>query len=388
MNTNSATDHHQNELEILNAIAQALNRSVDLDQAMASTLDHVAELFDLETGWIWLINEDTDEFYLAAARKLPPALTRNPARMEGTCYCIDSYLDGALEDAENVDIITCTRLQNLTAGTDGLLYHATVPLYAHGKPLGMLNVADTDWRELSEADLRLLFTVGDLLSIAIERARLYAQSVDIGAVNERNRLAREIHDTLAQSLSAILLQLETADALLETQQDRDRAQERVRSAIDLARNSLDEARRSVVDLRAAPLEGRTLAAALQDFVAAAAERTGIPIAMQSVGAARPLSPALEAGLYRVAQEALNNVQRHADAGHARLLLATTPAEVTLLIEDDGRGFDPAQTPANRFGLTGMNERVKLLGGTLRIESCPGKGTLVMVCAPFEPSEKE
>lgn len=129
-------------------------------------------------------------------------------------------------------------------GTDGLRYHASFPLYAHGKELGVLNVASPDWRELSPEDLRLLYSVGDLLSIAVERARLFACSAHLGAVEERNRLAREIQDTLAQGLSAIALNLETADALLEGEADPERVGRAVRQALALTRASLDEARRS------------------------------------------------------------------------------------------------------------------------------------------------
>src|SRR5439155_15072077 len=134
-----------------------------------------------------------------------------PRRMTGSCYCLDTYRKGDLQGAANVNVVACSRLEALVDGTNGLAYHASVPLYAHGKRVGVLNVASPDWRELSAEELRILYTVGDLLSIAVERARLFAKSTQLGAAEERNRLAREIHDTLAQGLSAISLQLETAD---------------------------------------------------------------------------------------------------------------------------------------------------------------------------------
>src|SRR5947209_4831811 len=192
------------ELSILNAIAEALNREVDLSQALQVALAQVARLLDLRTGWIWLLREDTGESYLAASLNLPPALANVPQRMEGHCHCLDTFRAGDLDGAANVNVVTCSRLQWLDAGagTGGLRYHASIPLYAHGKPLGVLNVASPDWRRLSAADLRLLYTVGDLVSIAVERARLFARQAQFGATAERNRLAREIHDTLAQGLAA------------------------------------------------------------------------------------------------------------------------------------------------------------------------------------------
>src|SRR5512146_1067572 len=237
------------ELSILNSIAQALNSSVDLQQALHAVLAQVAALFDLQTGWVWLLDEEAGTPYLAAAQNLPPGLIQNPHLMEGTCYCLDTYQAGDLNGAANVNVITCSRLKKLVGGTSGLRYHSSIPLYAHSKRLGVLNVASPDWRELSAEDLRILYTVGNLLGIAIERARLFSRSAEFGASEERNRLAREIHDTLAQGLTGITLQLETAEVLLDSSADPKRVRRTVHQALELARANLDDARRSVLDLR-------------------------------------------------------------------------------------------------------------------------------------------
>lgn len=373
------------ELSILNSIAQALNREVDLSQALHTTLAQVAELLDLQTGWIWLLREDTCEPYLVAAQNLPPALANSPERMNGSdyCYCLEAYQAGDLDTAANVSIITCTRLKGLVAGTDGLRYHATIPLYAHGKSLGVLNVASADWRRLSPDDLRLLYTVGDLLSIAIERARLFSRTAEFGAAEERNRLAREIHDTLAQGLAAITLQLETADALLEGGADAEHTRQPIQNALALARANLEEARRSVLDLRAAPLEGRTLPEALSALAEEYARKSKLELAFTTTGENRALPFRVEASLYRIAQEALNNVNRHASARRLTVSLGMQPDQVTLLVEDDGRGFDPSQTPEGRYGLIGLNERAKLLGGTFELCSTPGSGTRIKVTIPLK-----
>lgn len=366
------------ELSILNSIAQALNSSVDLVQALQGVLEQVASLLDLQTGWIWLLDEETGVSYLAAAQNLPPVLVEQPQRMAGDCYCLRTYREDDMEGAANINVVECSRLQKLLAGTDGLRYHASIPLDAHGKKLGVLNVASPDWRPLSAGDLRLLHTVGDMLGIAIERARLFAQSARLGAVEERNRLAREIHDTLAQGLTAVSLQLESADALLEANASLAQLQPFIRRALALTQENLEEVRRSVLDLRSAPLAGRTLVEALEML----AEGMETAVILRLTGANRPLSPRTEAGLYRLAQEALHNVDKHAAAAQAILDLVVTPTEVWLTVEDDGCGFDVEATPLGRFGLVGMNERVRLLGGTLRLESCPGEGTRVAVKLPL------
>lgn len=366
------------ELSILNTIAQALNRSVDLDQALHAALANVANLLDLQTGWIWLLDEKTGESYLAAAQNLPPALANNPRRMEGSCHCLDTYRAGDLDGAANVNVITCSRLWGLVDGTDGLRYHSSIPLYAHSKELGVLNVASTDWRELTKDDLRLLHTVGDLLSIAIERARLFARSSEFGALEERNRLAREIHDTLAQGLAGIALQLETADALLAADREPLAVRRALEQAIRLTRSNLEEARRSVMDLRAVPLEGSSLSQALQALAEEFQEKHALQVIFESSGGARPLPVRIEAGLYRIAQEALTNVTQHAHADHVYLKLLVFTDKVQLEVIDDGKGFEPQQIPSNRFGLVGLNERAKLMGGKLAIRSEPGTGTEVIV----------
>jgi two-component system NarL family sensor kinase len=375
------------ELSILNTIAEALNREVDLQQALYTALEQVTRLFELQTGWIWLIESEGSTPHLAIAQNLPPALANVPERMDGAlyCHCLDTYKRGDMAGAANVNIVTCTRLKGLLDGTDGLLYHASIPLYAHGKKLGVLNVASKEWTELSPDDLRLLYTVGDLLSMAIERARLFSQSIQFGAAEERNRIAREIHDTLAQGLTAIALQLEAADAMLEAEGGAG-ARQLIQRALSLTRGNLEEARRSVMDLRAMSLEGRDLAVALQalceDFVAM--YKLDLTFTVEGK---RPLPPRIEAGLYRIAQEALNNIARHAQAQQLILELVINDERVEMCIEDNGRGFDPAQVIEGRYGLIGLNERVKLLGGTLEISSMPGEGTELEVIVPLRKSHE-
>jgi two-component system NarL family sensor kinase len=426
------------ELEILNEIAGALNESVSLADSLGATLSRVAEFLNLQAGWVWLFNETTGQPYLAAAQNLPAALAEYPERMAGSCYCLGAFRRGALRNAANV--FACSRLEWLTEGTAGLRFHASVPLHARGKRLGVMNVASTEWRELSTCELRLLHTIGEMLGVAIERSRLFEQSARTGATEERNRLAREIHDTLAQGLAATALQLETVDALLEldpTRIDEDdlaRARAAVRRALQLTRQNLDDTRRSVLDLRPAPLEGRSLVDALRALCqeltqdqrrhdagtsangAVHSADTGHPtdtshpaavghssnpsprIDFQARGETRPIPARLEAGVYRIAREALANALRHAAATNIVVQLVITAERIQLIVEDDGRGFETdgysfdlcANAPqtddrAAHFGVAGMYERARLLDGELTLQSAPGEGTRVEAVIPLEPS---
>ncbi|MGH2506669.1 MAG: GAF domain-containing sensor histidine kinase [Ktedonobacteraceae bacterium] len=385
------------ELAVLYAIASQLNRKVEVREMLQEVLLQVTQLFGLQTGWVWLLDEEHRP-YVAAALALPPYLADHYERMAGSCLCLDTFLAGSLAGAANIDVFRCSRLKNAEREGDpsswGLRFHASVPIYAGETPLGVLNVASEDWRELAEDELQLLHIVSDQIGLAIQRARLAEEhmraATRLATIEERNRLAREFHDTLAQGLAAITLQLETADVL--TEQKSERAGEAIRRALSLARANLEEARRAVIDLRAAPLRNHTLSEALQEL-AQEMQHDNLAISYRSTPTEFPLlSPRLETSLYRLAQEALTNVKKHAQARHVQLSLTLEGHELYLYVDDDGCGFQveaamEAQShfggQTGHFGLTGVSERVKLLGGTLCIGSAPSTGTCFVVCVPLE-----
>jgi two-component system, NarL family, sensor kinase len=352
----------QRDLATLNTLAQALSHSIDLGQVLRTALDTVADLLALDTGWVWLLDETSGAARLAAARNLPPGLVARPELMEGPCHCLNTYRAGDLRGAANVNVVWCSRLDRLVEGTNGLQCHASIPLYVDDRKLGILNVASRDWRELSGEELDLLYTIGALVSLSVERTRL-------AAVEERNRIAREMHDTLAQSLAAIAMQLETADALTPDNPP-------VRRALALTRSTLADARRSVLDLRAAPLDGRDLGGALR----ALTEQLGLSLSIEDEGHALP--PAVELALYRIAREALTNVARHSGVTSATITIRRRDDCGQMVITDRGVGFDPATIAPGHFGLLGMTENARLAGGTLTIASAPGQGATITARIPL------
>jgi two-component system NarL family sensor kinase len=199
---------------------------------------------------------------------------------------------------------------------------------------------------------------------------------------ERNRLAREIHDTLAQGLTGIILQLEIADMadLPEA------ARAPVTKALEYARANLLEARRSVLDLRAEALEGRSLPQALDELTTAFGRETGIDAEFAGPPTIERYPARVESGLYRIAQEALTNVRKHAAASRVRVELRAHDDHLHLTVLDDGRGFKTGRsresTSTDGFGLQGMSERVALIGGTLSLRSKPGRGTRIAVQVPM------
>ena len=240
--------------------------------------------------------------------------------------------------------------------------------------------------ELAEANHRLEEMVAENTGL---QAQLLTQAREAGAGDERQRMAREIHDTIAQGLTGIVTQLEAAQ---QTTHDAER-ERRIDNAKRLARDSLAEARRSVQALRPQALENSRLPEALADEVARWSITSGVAGEVQTTGEARALHPEVEVTLLRVAQEALANVAKHASASRAGVTLSYMEDVVSLDVRDDGAGFAAAEcngrlngeTPAaGGFGLIAMRQRVSRLAGQLEIESEPGAGTAVSASLPAIP----
>jgi signal transduction histidine kinase len=212
-------------------------------------------------------------------------------------------------------------------------------------------------------------------------AQLLTQAREAGVLDERQRMAREIHDTIAQGLTGVITQLEAADHAKDRTVDRDR---HIENAKRLARESLAEARRSVEASMPAALESGTLPDALAVVARDWSELTGIPVDVKVTGEVTSLHPEIEVALLRIGQEALTNVAKHAGATRAGLTLSFMGDVVTLDVRDDGVGFIvPDRGPADgtSFGLTGMRQRVARVAGSLAIESEPGGGTAISARVP-------
>ncbi|MGP9536660.1 sensor histidine kinase [Brachybacterium sp. AOP43-C2-M15] len=214
------------------------------------------------------------------------------------------------------------------------------------------------------------------------QARLLAQAREAGTLAERQRVAREIHDTIAQGLAGILTQLQAAEPTLP---DTSPAHERLAVAERLARESLVEARRTVRALGPEQLERGTLPEALDEVVRDWSADRSLPAELSARGEPRPLPAPVEAALLRVAQEALTNVAKHARASHVELSLVYAPRRIVLEMRDDGIGFDPEAVQSPRadggYGLEGMRRRLEEFGGRLVVDASPGTGTALCATVP-------
>jgi len=374
------------ELVTMRTVAETLNRSLDTRGALSQALTQLVELMQLHSGWIFL--RDGGEYHVATSEHLPVELAADGmAAMQGDCRCLQMLRDGQL--AQAVNIVHCLRLERAGWAQPR---HATVPLRtAGGGPIGVMNLILPSRRALTPRELAMLSAIGDQIGLAAERARLYEELREKEAMrgklleklisaqeDERRRIARELHDEAGQALTALILNLEMAE------QAADRIDpQRLRRLRGIAEDTLAELRRLIYDLRPTILDDLGLAAAVRWYVKESVEPQGLQVSMSINGADDRLPHHVETAVFRIVQEALTNILKHAQARRAEVDLRMGPSEVRVRIADDGRGFDLSAVSTRRdggMGVMGMRERAELLGGRLEVTSGP-QGTRVEAVIP-------
>jgi len=224
------------------------------------------------------------------------------------------------------------------------------------------------------------------LAEANRKLAQYAATTEQLAISqERNRLARELHDTLAHSLSAVTVQLEAVQSLWDVKDME--ARRILDQALRATRSGLTEARRALQDLRATPLDDLGLALSVRHLARTTATRANLKLDLDVQNHLENLSPDVEQCIYRIAQEALTNVARHADAKTLQVSLRHDAGDLILIIADNGRGFDSASVEGSHHGLKGLHERAEIFGGRLEVESQPGNGTAVRLVLPILEVQK-
>jgi signal transduction histidine kinase len=254
-----------------------------------------------------------------------------------------------------------------------------VPIVAKGEVVGAFYLTDKKGGQralFTEADEQLIELLAAHAAVAIENARLYERSRELTIVEERNRLARELHDAVSQSLFSVSLTAEAAAQLVGS--DPERARDQLAIVRDLTRTAMDEMRSLIFELRPAELGEDGLASTLRKHVHVLRSVYGKEINLE-VDGQRPLRPEVEKEVFRIAQEALANALKHARPERVEVSLRLPDGRLRLAVVDDGAGFDPASPRAGkRLGLSSMRERAEALGGELVVTSQPGAGTTVML----------
>jgi signal transduction histidine kinase len=390
------------ELAATAAVASATaSGQLDLVGTLDRALKVVLEVTSLSAGWIQLLPKGGEEPVLANTA----GLDRDIAEKMGKSRLPECECGRAIESRQPLVVYplheTCPlRALKLGEGRPAAC-HTTVPLLAHTKVLGLLNLAGDDPGAFDEQELALLGTIGQQLGIAIENTYLWEElkQRDLLRVQlleqaiatqeeERRLIARELHDRTGQALTSLLVWLRALEAEAEGSGQVSITLARMDELKAIVADTLDGVRDLALELRPSVLDDLGLVPALQRFVRTYNERHQVGIDFQTVGLEGVrLRPAVETALYRIAQEALTNVVQHACASEVSLLLAARAGLAVLIVEDDGCGFEVDRLmhgPVDErwLGLSGMRERAELLGGSLTIESAPGAGTTVFVEVPL------
>ncbi|MBI3761538.1 MAG: GAF domain-containing protein, partial [Chloroflexi bacterium] len=388
------------ELGTLNETAAAISGGQGLTAILQGALDKSLDVMSLRAGWIFLADDEGGRtLRLVVQSGLSTAFAAEEAERElSQCVCAKVLRDGRPLIVRDIRR-DCPRLSPAVVAAEGLVCHASVPLAVRDRVVGVMNVASAEAREFTPEDMALLDSVGRQIGVAVENAQLWEEvkrkealrsqllaQVIAAQEAERKRIARELHDETGQSLTALLVGLRTLE---QTPALPDTAQRTAADLKELGKHIFEEIHRLAVELRPSALDQLGLAGAVGSYVRDFGRRVGLRVDFEASGldGVRPPNE-VEIAVYRVVQESLANVAKHAAASRVGVMLEQRHGAAIAVVEDDGCGFD-VEAALNagdhdrpHLGLFGMQERAALLGGRLTIESESGKGTTVFVEIPM------
>ncbi len=360
--------------EKLNRAEEELYRRLRLDLVLQTLVDVAVELLQADKSSLMVWDAQQEKLVVRAAHGFSP---ETMARMS---FALGEGIVGRVAASGEPMVVEDTRADPCVARRitepEGIRSFMHVPIKIGEQVFGVFNVSYTRPRAFNADDRRLFLALAQRAALAIENARLYEQAQQAATLEERQRVARELHDSVAQAIYGITLYAEAATRLLAAGKVA-KAAEHLRELRDTAQEALRDMRLLLFELRPPELEQVGLAAALQARLEAVEGRAGLETELRVEGEGR-LPFEIEEGLYRIAQEALNNALKHAQARKVTVYLRQDERGVTLEVADDGIGFDPKAVEGKGMGLRSIAERVRLMGGRLEIQSGPGKGTRVRV----------
>jgi signal transduction histidine kinase len=400
LETEMLTRHHQ--LLALSRISGAVSGLSNLDDTLNVALDTVLEIVHGTIGGILLLNERTQELTYRVQRGLS-AKYAEEMRLK-----VGEGISGRVAETGEPVLVQDVSADPRTARIDlvsaeGLKSFVGVPLRAKNRVVGVMNIASHLPGEFAKEDMYLLDSIGHQLGVAIEQAELYdrlrnateryqrlLQHALTAQEEERKRIARELHDSTSQMLTGLALNIQAAMDVAEMNGiNEPMMDERLRKAHSLAVETSMEVTKLINDLRPTLLDSLGLAPAIQRYVETWLHPKGINTSLQTRGHER-LPSEIEVALFRIAQEAVNNITRHSEATSVDIDLQCDGEKCVLKIRDDGKGFDVQEITrvdqtGRGIGLFGMQERVTLVGGTCAVESTPGQGTTIISEVPYAGS---
>jgi PAS domain S-box-containing protein len=365
------------DLSLLYEVTMMASESLDLGTILARSLERVLAAIEHDAGIIHLLDEEGERLRLAVEQGIPSQVVAEIDAMPLS----DELTGWVIEHGEPLlipDIATDPRMPQVARTIDASSYaYLGVPMRARGRVLGVLSVLGEKEQQFNAEEVALLASVADQVGVAVENARLRQQAERAAVIEERERLSRELHDSVTQSLYGLTLFAEAGDNLVDAG-DLEAVKHNLVRMGETAQQALKEMRLLVYELRPLDLEREGLIGALHQRLSAVEGRVNIKARLVAEELVE-LPAAVEEELYRIAQEALNNALKHAAASSVTIYLRREDEQVELEVVDDGSGFDPqAVRNTGGMGLVNMQKRAEKLGGSLTILSTPGEGTRVKV----------
>lgn len=371
-------EQHQREIESLYRADDELRRHLYLDDVLQSLVDTAVELLDADKGSLMVWDEKREKLHARAVHGF------NPETVKRMFFSPDEGMAGKVAMSGEPGIVEDTQLDKrvtpFVVEAEQLRALMQVPIRVAGEVFGVFSADYLRPHQFTEAEKRLLMAFAQRAGLAIETARLHEREQQIAVMQERNRLARDLHDSVTQSLYGVTLYAEVAGQLLKSG-DMAKVGANLEELKGMALEALAEMRLLIYELRPSVFEQEGLIAAIQTRLDAVEGRVGLETNFVVEGEIS-LTAQVEEGLYRITQEALNNVLKHAEAKTVTVTLSQNEEELLLETVDDGIGFEPGKaSEAGGMGIRGMQERAQELGAKLEIISQAGSGTKIIVRRP-------
>lgn len=367
------------QLSTLYDVTAMSSESMDLSAILERCLERILELMESQMAVIQLVDGKNGFLHLAASRGAPAEVTdrlESVPKGQGLAGLVMNQGQPVVVGDISADLRATEALQSL-----GRQAYLGVPVRARGQVEGVLSLIRDHDRAFTAEEEALLAAVGHQLGVAVENARLIAEVQGKAALEERQRLARGLHDSVTQLLYSLTLMAEAGHRLAEAGK-LEQAKDHLHRLAKTSEQALKETRLLVYELRPSTLEQAGLIGALQQRLDAVEKRAGVEVRLQVDGAI-VLAPTVEEGLYHIAQEALNNALKHSAASEVTVRVLGGDRWTELEVADDGRGFDPGRIgDLGGLGLVSMRQRAEGLGAILSIVSAPGAGTTVRVRVPI------
>jgi len=376
---------HNKDLALLNAIGETLANTLEMDEILEKTLDHVMSYLQVEAGEIFLTEEDGLSLRMALhhGEAAEAFWTKDQFRLgEGFVGLVAESGKPLVSDSLQKDM-RFLRPQVVNAGFQCI---ACIPLIAHGNVIGVMGVATRHIQRLAEREVNLLSSVGSMVGTAIENVRLTQQSRRLAVMEERERIGMDLHDGIIQSIYAVGLALDYAR--MEVDSNPAKALLKLEQAIEGLNSTIRDIRTYIMDLRPRQFRGENLKESLQRLIDETQANTRLNISLTGPENGVLVLPTPTAkAFFHISQEALANIAKHAQAHQVKIDLWTASGRVMLEISDDGVGFNPQKMHmALGHGLANMVTRAHKVGGDIEINSEPGKGTSILAWAPVNQDD--